>query len=379
MTRRLIILGASARAAAFSAIRAGFAPYAIDCFADRDLAAVCPAVKIERYPGDFPAALAAAPDAPWIYTGGLENHPRLIEQMAAVRPLWGNVGAGLRNVRKPARLAETARAVGLCFPRSQATLRPDDLPARWLVKRRRSSGGLGVTFATANDLTRPRRGSYFQEFIEGKSASALFVAARGRATLLGTTNQLLGRDVGLDDRPFLYAGSFAPLILADDDAAQLRSLGSLLAEGYGLTGLFGMDFVLAPDGLWLIEVNPRYTASVEVLERMTGENLLALHAAACEDGSIPDRPRPSPKTGIGKQIVYAGRSVVIPPEFDRLVAEWNPPNQSASISDVPRSGDRILAGQPIATVFASGTSSDGIRQKLHDHCARVLQVLSTKY
>ena len=124
MTRRLIILGASARAAAFSAIRAGFEPYAIDCFADRDLAAVCPAVKIERYPGDFPAALAAAPDAPWIYTGGLENHPRLIEQMAALRPLWGNGGADLRNVRKPARLAEAARAVGIRFPRTQTTLQP---------------------------------------------------------------------------------------------------------------------------------------------------------------------------------------------------------------------------------------------------------------
>jgi hypothetical protein len=50
MGRSLTIVGASARAAAFSAARAGFEPYAIDHFADRDLAELCPAVRVERYP-----------------------------------------------------------------------------------------------------------------------------------------------------------------------------------------------------------------------------------------------------------------------------------------------------------------------------------------
>src|SRR6188474_2299573 len=115
MTCRLILLGASVRAAAFSAIRAGFEPYAIDCYADRDLAAICPAVRIDHYPRDFLPALAAAPDAPWVYTGGLENYPRLIDRLAAVRPLWGNRGASLRTVRDPRQLAELAVAAGLRF------------------------------------------------------------------------------------------------------------------------------------------------------------------------------------------------------------------------------------------------------------------------
>src|SRR5437588_46110 len=101
--RSLIVLGASARAAAFSARRAGFEPYAIDLFADRDLAAICPSVKIRRYPHDFLVALAAAPQAPWIYTGGLENFPRLVDRLADVRPLLGNSGHVLRRVRDPQR------------------------------------------------------------------------------------------------------------------------------------------------------------------------------------------------------------------------------------------------------------------------------------
>src|SRR5205807_4168874 len=103
-------------AAAFSIRRAGYQPYAIDLFADRDLAAICPAVKIQRYPHDCLAALAAAPEAPWIYTGGLENHPRLVDRLADVRLLLGNRGDVLRRIRDPRLLAEAARDTGCSFP-----------------------------------------------------------------------------------------------------------------------------------------------------------------------------------------------------------------------------------------------------------------------
>jgi predicted ATP-grasp superfamily ATP-dependent carboligase len=61
--QKMILLGASARSLAYSTSCAGLAPYAIDRFADRDLAAIGPAVKIERYPADFLAALAEAPQS----------------------------------------------------------------------------------------------------------------------------------------------------------------------------------------------------------------------------------------------------------------------------------------------------------------------------
>src|SRR5258706_8042019 len=101
----IIVVGASARAAAFSALRAGMRPYAIDLFADCDLVDVCPTVKIKRYPQDFEQALAAAPQAPWIYTGGQENYPDLVERMSALRPLYGNRANVLRIIRNPELLA----------------------------------------------------------------------------------------------------------------------------------------------------------------------------------------------------------------------------------------------------------------------------------
>src|SRR5437588_4078159 len=136
MAGQVIVLGASVRAAAFSATRARLAPYAIDLFADRDLKAVCPAVRIERYPHDFLSQLALAPDAPWLYAGGLENYPSLVDTLAAIRPLRGNCGRVLRAVRDPARLAETAIAAGCGFPeiRPLADVDRGADQGNWLIK-----------------------------------------------------------------------------------------------------------------------------------------------------------------------------------------------------------------------------------------------------
>ena len=87
--RAIVIVGASARAAAFSALRAGLAPWCADLFADADLAARCPAVAVpfDQYPHGFLKIVRQAPPGPWLFTGGLENHPKLIDRIACDRPV----------------------------------------------------------------------------------------------------------------------------------------------------------------------------------------------------------------------------------------------------------------------------------------------------
>src|SRR5262245_17508064 len=93
----LLIFGASARAAAFSALRAGLRPWCADLFADADLQARCPALAVPGadYPGAFANLLDTAPDGPWMYCGALENHDDLVHAMSRRRKLWGNGQAAL--------------------------------------------------------------------------------------------------------------------------------------------------------------------------------------------------------------------------------------------------------------------------------------------
>src|SRR5262245_1733505 len=96
----IIIAGASARAAAFSALRAGLEPYCFDLFADADLAARCPVVRLDAdgYPHNLLKEIRKSPTGPWMYTGGLENHPRLVDAISRERELWGNGAAVLNQV-----------------------------------------------------------------------------------------------------------------------------------------------------------------------------------------------------------------------------------------------------------------------------------------
>src|SRR5437867_1281203 len=113
----VLLIGASVRAAAGSALRAGLRPWCVDPFAYADLQAACPA---RRLPGDYPhgfiAAAAAAPAAPWLYTGGLENWPEFIGRLARQRLLWGNGPDVLRVVRRPENIARVLDERGLPCP-----------------------------------------------------------------------------------------------------------------------------------------------------------------------------------------------------------------------------------------------------------------------
>jgi predicted ATP-grasp superfamily ATP-dependent carboligase len=360
---RLTIIGASVRAAAQSATRAGYSPYAIDCFADRDLAELCPATRIDDYPRGFWRALVAAPDAPWMYTGGLENYPRLVDRMAAMRPLWGNPPNVLREARDPDYLRKELTAAGLAMP---AELMPGE---RALVKPLRGSAGLGVRWALESDFVQPPRGRYLQKFIAGKPASAAFVAAGGKAVLLGATRQLLGHDWD-HSHPFLYVGSIGPLPLSDVQHAQIIQIGQVLASQFRLVGLFGVDLVLDGETVWTIEVNPRYTASMEILERVTGESFVAMHAAACQSGRLPDQPRRlADATFRGKAVVYARQELTIGKRMP-----WDDLDASGQFADLPHGGQIIHAGHPIVTVFAEGGSPDAVESLLRAKANSVLAI-----
>ena len=161
------LIGASSRAAASSAWRAGWRARACDLFGDVDL---LQRAAHEHPSGEYPRGLAEfihdGPDVPWMYTGGLENHPGLIEELARSRPLWGNTGATLRAVRDPFVLGGILREGGFDFPESSRDRRQQGVP--YLVKPLRGSGGGHIDFAPEGAVSTPApRGHFYQRFRSG--------------------------------------------------------------------------------------------------------------------------------------------------------------------------------------------------------------------
>ncbi len=373
----LLIIGASARAAAFSALRAGLRPWCVDLFADADLRAACPAVALPpgHYPDGFWEAARPAPPGPWLYTGGLENRPALVQQLAQTRTLWGNDAAVLRRVRSPRSVAALLRDAGLPCPR--VFFRAEDVPrqGRWLVKPRAGAGGTGIRPWTGQALRKGSREVYFQEWVEGEPCAAIYVSDGQAARLLGVTRQLVGVP-WLHARPFAYCGSIGPLDPPPPLKADLERLGDVLVWGTGLQGLFGVDCLVNEAGPWPVEVNPRYTASVEVLELALGLPALALHRRAFDPSAPPPGNGPATAGHIGKAVLFAPADVRFPPKGPWQDALAGRAGQSPWVmppyADVPAAGQLIPAGRPILTVFARAASASSCREALRSRAEAVL-------
>jgi len=356
-SENILIIGASTRAAAFSALRAGLKPRCLDYFADRDLVAICAVERVEAREGvaGLERLAIGLPTGPWLYTGPLENHPELVERISRTHQLYGNAAETLSCARDPLRLVEVLRRRGLPYLETRPHARRLPRDGTWLVKPIKSAGGRLVQ--RLDQATVPLAGpSYFQQFRDGPSYSALFLASlECGAELVGVTRQLLG----VPGSPFAYRGNIGPSLVSAPLMARLGQVGNVLCSAFRLVGLFGVDYIQHDGEPWLVELNPRYTASVEIFELATHRTLLAEHLCACgmDPVELPSPGKVKALTTnapvVGRAILYARRNLMAPEiEIDdpRCRDLFDVP----AIADVPWPGTAIAAGEPIMTLFTTG-------------------------
>ena len=394
---------------AYSARRAGLEPISVDLFADTDLQAIAAfeVIPLEDYPHGFIERLKKYPaDIPVLYTGGLENHPQVYLELQKQRPVWGYVhpdpfhGDSIRN---PKYLDHIAKSNGFHRPRHN---RLADDPSRWLMKSRAGAGGRGIYHWNGEPVPDTH---FLEEYLDGISLSAVFNHQDSITRCLGITEQLVGCDIVHAPSPFLYVGTITPWqgssvlrcpLPASNDVTSTSSRGqmstsdpchelthevSLLEEvepiGRGLTqadrylrGLFGVDFILHDGELYLIEVNPRYTASMEVVELTSGRSCLAMHTRAFGVGTncIPHLPT---EKMLGKIIYFAPKACVFPQSGPwSTVASpdvWVIPEYA----DISAPGTVIEKGQPVLTLFAQGADTSEVMRRLQVKARLLDQIL----
>lgn len=381
MNQALLLVGASVRALAFSAWRAGFEPRCFDLFADSDLGQKFPTRKLSgRYPHAFLDAVTDADAAPWMYTGGLENWPEVIRQLARCLHLWGNDADTLQKVRDPWNIRR------ILLQNQLPVLRLGREPPRgqecWLAKPLRGSGGSGIRTAQQGDTAiGQRKRFYYQEYVRGKPAAAIFVGDGQNAQLLGMSWQLVGED-WLGAAPFQYCGSIGPIDSGEGWRETVQRIAAALTAECGLRGLFGIDGVVAEGTFWTVEVNPRYTASVEVLEYATGLPAV-LHHAAIFSEQVPQprshslEVRAQKSMMVAKAILFARQPLTFPAAgcwtavLDaRVDAAAMPP-----FADLPATGQHIEKGRPILTVLARGKSPHECETLLREQVFELERVL----
>ncbi|WP_174184327.1 ATP-grasp domain-containing protein [Nocardia barduliensis] len=137
-----------------------------------------------------------------------------------------------------------------------------------------------------------------EECLDGAEYSVETVTVRGHTTVVGVT------DKRLTGAPaFIEAGHMFPAVLTGDEQAAVSTVACAAIAALGLDDTVAHTEVkLTGDGPRLIEVNPRPAGNriTELVRRVTGIDLAAVHAEVAAGGTPDLTPRP---TGTGSAAI----------------------------------------------------------------------------
>lgn len=344
-----LVVAVTGRALAASAIRAGHRVVVLDCFADRDTAALARACRSVVAPTrlriDRIALLKAATDlapvgrcAGVVYGSGFEGRTALLASLGQGRRICGNTPSVIDEVREPGCFFGLLDRLAIRHP--EVRLTPPPSPSGWLVKRAGGAGGAQVRPASGGPAP---AGGYFQRFEPGRVLSAIFLADGRRARILGINQQWTS---GARPRlPFLYGGAVGGFVLPPSVRSDVAARVDALVAATGLVGLNGIDFLLRGVEWSLLELNPRPTATVELYDRDYPRGLFEWHLRACE-GQLPAGPA-RPRATRAHAVVHAATAGRVSRGFD--FPAW--------CRDVPRPGTTYSPGDPLCTVHAAARTA----------------------
>ncbi|HSW26323.1 MAG TPA: ATP-grasp domain-containing protein [Burkholderiaceae bacterium] len=374
--RAIAVAALSARTLAEAAAREGIGAVALDLFGDCDTRRAAsqwfsigkPAALRIDASGllDVLQALALRGQVQgWVAGAGFDGRTELLEQGAACLPLLGTAPADVRRVRDPAGFFGFLQSHGIHHP--PVRYHASDDTAGWLFKDAGASGGWHILRAAdaAGSAASPLR--YWQREVSGTAMSATFIANGGDAVLLGHNEQIV-RTVGV--RPFVFCGVCGPVPVPAAVACQVGAAVRALAAAFGLRGLCSLDYMLDGERAWVLEVNPRPSASMALYPDVGSVGVLRAHLRACLHDELPAPPRPAGSVG-GNEIVVAPRVLRLDEAAAATLAAW------PDVHDLPHAATLFAAGDPLCSVTARGPDADSVKIGLARQRDAVLQQLET--
>jgi uncharacterized protein len=319
-----------------------------------------------------------------VFGSGFEAQPSLLAEIAAVMPLLGNQASVVRRVKTASSFFDGLDKCNIKYPLAFETLPNgilvDHTNNDYLIKHAGGCGGTHIQYAS-KDAALPSN-YYYQQQIAGRAISALFVAYAGtnqqvQIEVIGFNEQWLSP---CDDAPFRYGGAVSNATISASAKQQLTNAAQKLTLEFGLVGLNSIDAIVLENGaqndlVYVLEINPRLSATVDLYANHGGLNLLDLHIDACLDRfdkNIKLDKKALIVASKAHAIVYAQFDMVIPMAFDwpDWVADTpyidtphiNTPYIDAPIIDTatidsPKKGVKVFASEPICTVLSTSNSS----------------------
>ena len=361
----LLLAAISGRSLAQSARRAGFTPLVADFFADTDTqeaAHACRKLKGGMNKGlqeqpllralEALAERAPSPILGFVYGAGFEDRPELLTLIARRWPVLGNDATTVKRLKAPEIFFAELDRLGIPHP-----LTASERPAkggRWLAKRR---GGAGGSHIVPSRLMKTAPDAYYQERVEGRSVSALFVGDGSGARVLGFSEQWTAPT---PKSLWRYGGAVRPAALSPASAQRMAFAVMRIARSFKIKGLASADFMVRDGKVLLLEINPRPGATLDIFD-CSATPLLRHHLEAVSEGKLPPRALKF-EDAMASAIVYADKGGAAPSGF--VWPEWS--------ADRPKSSERIDKNRPICTVWARGSTKARAKRLIKERICKIL-------
>jgi len=370
----LLIAAISGRAIVQSARRAGFVPLVADFFADldtQDAAHACRKLDGDIARGiEWPslsraleelAAESPSPILGFVYGSGFEDRPKLLTRIANNWPLLGNDESVVARLKNPESFFGELDRFGVAHP-ATASKRPAESEgaSAWLVKLK---GGAGGSHIGVSGTARARGTVYYQERVEGRAVSALFVANGREARVLGFSEQWTAPSKRSRWR---YGGAMRPARLAAAVKEAMVSAVERATFAFKIKGLASADFMVDGQSALLLEINPRPGATLDIFDS-SARPLIGLHLDAVCQAKLP-RAAPSLEGAMASAIVFARKRAAVP-----LAMSW-----PAWVGDRPRPGEIIDKNRPICTVWARAATTARAKSLIEARTKAVLACIESK-
>ncbi len=225
------------------------------------------------------AELAPSPILGFVYGAGFEDRPELLTLIAKRWPLLGNDAATVKRLKAPEIFFAELDRLGIPHP-----LTASERPAKgagWLAKKR---GGAGGSHIVPSRLMKGAPDVYYQERVEGRAVSALFVGNGSGARVLGFSEQWTA------PAPLRASGAMAERcvrpLFPPRVARRMASAVMRIARSFKIKGLASADFMVKDGEALLLEINPRPGATLDIFD-CGATPLLRLHLEAVSEGKLP--------------------------------------------------------------------------------------------
>ena len=351
----------SSRAYVQAAVDAGYEVIALDVFADADVKAIANQIfKLSMRENlldevDFKRIflqLNLTNIHGFVYGSLFDNCPDLLDWVAERVPLIGNTSDVLKQA-KAFSFFKQLDDLGIAHP--EVRLRSPSIPnpsaPNWLFKKIGGTGGMHIKPAIQAADGESFQQGYFQKMQAGTPISMLFVADGKAAKTIGFNQQLIAPTTEL---PYRFAGAVSGIALLSNIHEAFEQAAQKLANAFNLRGINSLDAILDNNQLWILELNPRLSATFQLYP-----NLFALHIQGCA-GNLDDF-LPFTNPSHAQYILYADKTLEIAADF-----VW--PDWAADIPTVEdevfnirtsiKSGAKISENMPICSVLAQADTAE---------------------